>query len=160
MNQITVKISADDYFKSQLMHYKFSISRLIGLGLVLAWIGYFLYDQAGVSAASAIGGTVGFMLWYTSYFLIYLRWRSKKIYNQQKSLHSPVEVKWNSESIAFINESGHANMKWSDFTKHKESDDLLMLYHSDVIFNFIPKSSFHSEEDIANFKSNLCHIGR
>ena len=119
MNRITINISADDYFKSQLIHYKFSISRLVGLALVLAWISYFLYEEAGISAASVIGGTLGFMLWYTSYFLLYLRWKCKKIYKQQKSLHTPTEAEWNSENIEFIHSSGHAKMKLSDFSKYK-----------------------------------------
>lgn len=160
MNRITVNISADDCFKSQLMHYEFSISRLTGLTLVLAWIGYFLYEEADVSAATVVGGTLGFLLWYTSYFLLYLRWRCKKIYNQQKSLHTPTEAEWDSENIEFIHSSGHAKMRWSDFAKFKESNDLIMLYHSDALFSFIPKSSFNSEEQMLNFKSNLCNIGR
>lgn len=68
--------------------------------------------------------------------------RIKKIYAQQKELHSPFEIEFTDTAMIFSNEFGNATRPWNHFTKWKENNELILLYHSDVIYNTLPKRIF------------------
>ena len=160
MNKIQLAITADDYYHAQWVHYKLGVCKFIFVTLMSCYLGYFLYSVAGASKFAAIGGVSGWLAWYFGYYLIYLRYRCKKIYCQQKSLNLPAQYEWDNEAIYATNESGSGKIKWSDYVKWRESKQLFLLYQSDVIFNIVPKSSFISLEQINDFSSHLQAIGR
>jgi len=37
-------------------------------------------------------------------------------------------------------------MKWDNFVRFLESDDIFVLFHSDLIFNILPKRAFTTDE--------------
>ena len=153
---ITVRISEGDFLKSQWLHSKVSIFRFFGVILIVAWLGYLLYEVFEISRPAVIGGVLGFLVWNLFYYVIYLRLRYKKIYRQQKKfLHSPTNVLWNEEFIEFRDEVGHVKLKWSDYAKYREGKYIVLLYLSDVLFHMIPKSAFESEEQMKDFMSHI-----
>jgi hypothetical protein len=42
--------------------------------------------------------------------------------------------------------TAEAQLKWGNFIRFLESDDIFMLFHSDLIFNILPKRAFAADE--------------
>ncbi|WP_444884560.1 YcxB family protein [Microbulbifer sp. PSTR4-B] len=158
MNKIEVKITPDDYYHSQWVHQKLSVSKFFIITLLTVWLAYFLYSALNVELSIAVGSASGWLLWYFGYYLVYLRYKCNKIYRQQKSLNLPAQFEWDREGISAINERGVVKIKWSDYVKWRESKRIIMLYQSDLIFNIIPKSSFENTDQENDFLSNLQSI--
>ncbi len=55
------------------------------------------------------------------------------------------------------NDMAEGRIKWSDFIKYKEDKGLILLYHSDCLFNIVPKSAFSSSQQLNDF---LRHLGK
>src|SRR5688500_11211026 len=126
MNKIQVALTADDYYHAQWIHYKLGAFKFIVVIFVAVGLGYFLHTYSGISMPATIGGVSGWLLWYFSYYLVYLRYRCKKIYRQQKSLNLPAQYEWDSEGINATNDSGSGRIKWSEYVKWRESEQLFL----------------------------------
>lgn len=159
MNKTVVKITESDFYSAQRLHLMSAAGRLTVIAFIAALVGFLLHEHFGVSLAAAVGGVVGFCSWLFSYHFIFLPIRCRRIYRQQKALHSETEISWNEETIEFKHEMGNTKMKWSNYAKYREDKNLFLLYQSDVIFNMIPKSSFSSEEQMREFRSHFSAIG-
>jgi hypothetical protein len=48
--------------------------------------------------------------------------------------------------------TGQASRPWLDYVKSKEDNQVFLLYHSDVMFEIIPKSWFRSSEQVEAFR--------
>jgi len=83
-----------------------------------------------------------------------------RIFRQQKSLNLPFSIEATSEAFCAFNETGKTTMPWGHFVKWKESERLLLLYHSDILFNLVPKRLFQSGAELAEFRGFLGGVRR
>jgi hypothetical protein len=83
-----------------------------------------------------------------------LPWRVKKIFQQQKELSMPYEIEITDAGLNITNELGNSLRPWKNFSKWKESKELFLLYHSDVMFTILPKR-FTDSAQIEAIRDNL-----
>jgi hypothetical protein len=89
------------------------------------------------------------------YRYVFLPWRVKKMFFQQKELSLPFEMEITETGLVASNEIGNSNRPWANFRKWKEDQNLLLLYHSDLLFSMIPKRVFTSPEQVETIKALL-----
>ena len=50
------------------------------------------------------------------------------------------------DGILITMPTAESRMKWDNFVRFLESDDIFVLFHSDLIFNILPKRAFTTDE--------------
>jgi len=89
------------------------------------------------------------------YRYVFLPNRIKKLFAQQKELSLPFEIEFTETGVSSSNELGYNTRPWTNFIKWKENKDLFMLYHSDILFNMVPKRCFTDPQQIETVRSFL-----
>lgn len=149
MQIATFNTSADDLLAAYRLNLKAKLRAkraqrnfLVG-GLavgVLCAAAAWIWPFAPLLIAAAIG-VAYWMLFLTAVFgAAYLRLprQSRTIYAQQKSLHGTTTVQWNEKGITFKSVKGQSSFGWDDFTRIDASNDVILLWQSDAVMNFIP----------------------
>lgn len=150
---ISGTLSENDYLAAQRLHRKEYVRRqslilaaLVLIGLIAAWAGYLLAGAALFGAGA--GGFIGELFCAK----VLMPRKHLRIFRQQVSLRSAYTYSWDSECISVVSEAGQAKRPWRNYIKSKESDDVFLLYHSDAMFEVIPKVWFHSLEQAEEFR--------
>ena len=78
----------------------------------------------------------------------------RRIYGKQKTLHADCTVSWNEEAMGVVTPKATQHMLWTDFIRWSESKTSIILFQSDHLFNFIPKSAL-SAENLTDFRQKL-----
>lgn len=120
-------------------------------GLLFAFIGTLFaeWDSPWVILG---GATVGFIFWLflltcilaVNYILIPPR--SRRAFRQMKTLRSQTEIKWSPERIQLQSAQGSSDLDWRDFARIAQGRDVILLFQSDYLFNFIPKRAVSNEQ--------------
>ena len=69
----------------------------------------------------------------------------KKIFAQQKELHLPFKIQISETGVYFENSLSQTTRPWNMFTKWKEDQKIMVLYHSDLMFSMLPKRLLTTE---------------
>ncbi len=154
----TLTVTEGDVVCAQRLHATPKTSLSVFLVVVAVIIVVGTYAGGLLSAGAAIGGMVGMLGWLAILFFIIIPYRAKRIFRQQKSLHLNHKFWWDNEMVFFQSEDSEGKIRWADFTKVKENRKMLLLYHSDTLFNLVPKHCFSTREDLEAFKA--CLSGR
>ena len=150
---ISGAISADEFLAAQRLHLRHVVRRQLTIlaifvivGLLIVWAGYF--SPGIILFGVGAGGFIG------QFILSKYSWprRQLRIYNQQASLRSNFVYSWDTEHISVVADTGQAKRHWIDYVKSRENNQVFLLYHSDVMFEIIPKSWFHSSEQVETFR--------
>jgi hypothetical protein len=65
-----------------------------------------------------------------------------RLFEQQKSLHEPFSYTWDQAGLMVSTPLGQARRPWAHFVRHAEDARSILLYHSDAMFELIPKRWF------------------
>jgi YcxB-like protein len=160
MITLQCKLEPEDYIKAQYLHMQPSPwLKYLGIALLsLCLVIVAASVPSSVSLATAIsvfapilllGVIYGFML------LFIIPWNVRRIFAQQKTLHLEYQTVISPEMIESTSENGTMRMRLSDFHKYKVGKDLILLYHSQIVFHMFPRRFFASEEDFNTFLSYL-----
>lgn len=88
-----------------------------------------------ILTASVIGGA--------AYPLFMLRWYipriARRIYAQQQDLRSEIGVSVDAEALRARIATGDTRTPWSHFIRWREDAHVVLLYRSDLLFQFVPK---------------------
>jgi hypothetical protein len=148
--KIHVQLEWQDYLKALQLHTApLTLTRVLVVGAVSIFgvIGFaFLFTPKSMSFVYIY---VIVMFASGAYLVVRnmgLPKRAKQIFEQQKDLHLPYEVEITETALVSTNQLGHAEQPWSTFVKWRENDDVLLLYHSDVLFSTLPKRIFNTEQ--------------
>lgn len=68
-------------------------------------------------------------------------WNARRHFQQSAALQDEVTVTWDNDGIRLSGVRGLTDFSWSDFHRWSENEKLLLLYHSDALFNVIPKTA-------------------
>jgi len=117
---------------------------------LVAWIADW-YPVLG----GAVGGLVGGLVAYTLIRFVYAPWKARRIFRQQKSLQRPFELSWADTGLTSRDANGEYTTPWPDYTKWKEDSRVFLLYHSDALFQMVPKRSFPDDAMVSEFRSWL-----
>ena len=108
-----------------------------------------------------IAGLIGGLLFLQSFYGLYLPYRAKRIFKQQKSLHQPFTVEVTSEGLNWSSSAGDSQMPWSFFSTWRENQQVFLIYQADVMFHMVPTRAFRSHTDLDSFRDSLeWHIPR
>lgn len=149
-----------DYRNSSLLHMqptgfaRFSLYFIIPIGICIFIYAIYLAASAQVSITPLIPVLV-LVAFIVLYRYVFLPNRVKKIFSQQKELSLPFEIEFSDTGMSVSNELGNANRPWGNFHKWKENKDLLILYHSDVLYTILPKRIFSNAAQIEKVKGYL-----
>ena len=85
--------------------------------------------------------------------LAMIRWRvpalARRIYRQQRTLHGEVTVEWDAAGLRSVTEAGESRIPWANYHRWREDAAVILLYHSDVVFQFIPKRALTAAQATA-----------
>jgi hypothetical protein len=126
------------------------LSYLAG-GVVFSVIGIWFVPEGGGAAvvAGIIGGFAFWSLILASILLmnyLLIPARARRAFAQQKALHHRVEVDWSDEGVGLVSEQGDSNFDWQDFVMVEHGRDVILLFQSEYLFNFIPRRAFPAGE--------------
>ena len=143
MLEMKGRIDANDYVRAQYLHLRPRLLYKILGGVVLA--AFVL--AAWLSLTSGDLDAMDFLVFALVIFLVlnftvYLPWKTRRLYKQQKSLQGELSYVFNNDGVAVDSENGNWKTPWTDYVRWKKNDQLLLLYLSDCIYHMIPKRLF------------------
>ena len=125
------------------------------MGVVTIFWGYEWFSTGVVNKDFLL--MVGVVTYLGLIIFVWVPWRAKRLYRQQKSLHYPVSAEFSEEAFSTETANGQARIKWGDYHKWKANDQVILLYHSDAMCNVIPCRAF---SDAAERQAALALIER
>jgi YcxB-like protein len=151
---ITGTISITDYLHAQRLHRR-SIAKWSYIASVAAATCGLVALAAGSRSygfiALCAGAGVAVGEYVSAHF--FLPRRVAKLHAQQKDLAEQFTYSWDAEHISAQSRTGSARRPWANYTKVKEDDHVFLLYHSDNIFEMLPKSWFSNSSAISEFRN-------
>lgn len=72
-----------------------------------------------------------------------------------KGIKCPFELEIADSGLNISNEFGYSNRPWGNFIKWKENRDILLLYHSDVLYSILPKRLFADPQQVDTIRAHL-----
>lgn len=156
---ISGAVSSKDYLDALRLHRRKAVKRqllllfaLAAIGMVVAATGNLLIGIILIGAG--VGGFIGeFVLSNLT-----LPRRARKIYSQQAALRANYTYSWDKNGVSVSSENANARRPWSDYIKTLESEDLILLYHSDIMFEIFPKSWFANKEQVDEFRNLAAQV--
>lgn len=146
-------LTPEDYLQAQYLHLRGFPSRLF-LPLVILGLMAAYWFTLGTIPPWLIGAAGGLVLFSIAFFTVILPLRCKRIFRQQKMLHSSFEAEITPDTYTARSERGTACIKWTDFHKYRVGKKAILVYQSDVVFHPFPTRIF-SEAQLAEFKAIL-----
>lgn len=142
-NTISGTLTADDYVAAQRLHLRkwrkrqhWVLGGLAAAGLIVMSIGPFMLGAILFGAGA--GGAIGAMMQYKR--TLPRVWR--KLFEQQQSLQQPFHYRWDNAGLHVSTPLAQALRPWPHFIRRIEDENSLLLYHSDAMFELIPKRWF------------------
>ncbi len=148
--KLRCQIEPSDYVRAQYLHIRPKPPfQWIGIPLVLLLVlvglqQVFLPRDGKITAIPF--AIFGVLAYFALSYGIWLPYRTKKIYKQQKTLQEPYEAELTEEEFVSTNSFGTARIKWADFHKYKVGKDIVLVYQSDLIFHLFPKRWFSDDD--------------
>jgi hypothetical protein len=66
-----------------------------------------------------------------------------------------MEIELSEEGFAVQHRYGGSRIPWKDFTKWKEDQEMILLYRSDLSFNFLPKRCLAGGDQLQYLRDQL-----
>ena len=152
MYTVEGQVTLEDYQNANRLHRRAkgfgSVLRIllyVYLALMLAFVLYLAVRSPSLGTILPFFFLVGLFV----FIWAYIPRRIKKVYEQQKELHLPYTMTLDETGFHMKNELGESNRPWNMFVKWKEDHDLIMLYHSDVLFSMVSRR--YLNEDALRF---------
>jgi len=121
---------------------------LLGLSLLLGLLAW-LVEGSDAILPICISAWAGAMLVYLP--IVYFWWlpaRVKKLYLQQKLLHQEITAEITDQAFKTSLAQGQSEIPWDTYYAWAEDSRMIILKHSQVMFQMLPKRCFASAEDI------------
>jgi hypothetical protein len=111
--------------------------------LLTAFLNSYREDDIDLSVFIPVAGFACF--WFFGLPLLQ-RWKIRRIYRQQKSLHEPITLTLGEDELTWTAPSGSSRIRWSDLYRWKGNDSLTILYESQAVMRVIPHECLSSDE--------------
>ena len=95
---------------------------------------------------------IAFGLFAAVYLLVVVPYIGHKFFTQQLSLHEPMLICWNDSGFRTKSETISTFTPWENYRKLVENRYVVLLYQSNIAFQFIPKGAL-STSQIADLRS-------
>jgi len=153
-----LRLEAQDLVAAYQLHHRVKLRSwrtAVGGGLaLLALAGLLIALGEGWPAVAAglVGGVVGGF----AVPVMMLRWRvpavARRIFQQQKQLNEETNLAWNADGLRVRTPNLDGRTPWAHFRRWREDGRVVLLYHSDALFQFIPKGVL-SPEQLADLRA-------
>ena len=153
------QLTADDYIRARFLHMR--------PRPVLKWLGILVVAAAVVTQALLwlLPGThrpemtpllvqLGLVVYLLLRLLVWLPWRTRTAFKQQKSLQEPYDVEISEDLYHATSAHGTCAVPWRDFHNYKVGPTLILVYQSDALFHMFPKRWF-ADGEFAEFQQIL-----
>ncbi len=152
-------ITVEDFQNAQRLHRRRAVKRLhracaliTGCGALALWLAFAdVVPDALIPGALLLGGGAGVLI--AEGLLSGLRlprvWR--RIHGQSRGFDNPFTYRWDETTLRAASALGNAARPWSHFLKYKEDDRVFLLYHSDHLFEVLPKRWFTQPRALDSF---------
>ena len=147
---------SSDYVRAQYLHtrprpvYKVLGAIVLALFLWAAWHSLTSGDF-GVFDLLFLATAVLLILNFT----VYLPWKTRRIYRQQKALQRELAYKFDDDGVSVTNENGQSLTPWDDYLKWKQNDNLILLYLSDCMYHMLPNRFFSNANEVDGLREIL-----
>jgi len=169
MDGVTYTYTVDDFIAAQRLHAWQSYVSVKGLrALLILWAIYFglamlltnlwPVSHPAILAVATGAVTIAVAAGITGVNALLTPRRSRRLYQQQRALHEPFELRWSGESFELSSGSGSGRHPWNHFVKAVEDRHSLMLYQSDLLYNLVPKRVV-DETSLASMRAALHGAG-
>lgn len=163
MTTIRMRLTESDLLTAMRTHYIRTLRRplVVWSGVVLAAIVAFkLITTPWSELTRSVGGlgTLGVIVLFgllpLTYFVLIPR-AARKTLAQQKNLQGDMEMAWDDARIVSRGPYGVTDFAWSDYRAWFERDGMVLLYQTDLMFQFAPARAFPSDAVRAEMIAHL-----
>ena len=154
MYQIEGTYQVEDYQQANYLHATHKLFKniyyrtmwfIVMACSILSYIAFIVIVDGWMPFKIILWVLMIFILFYFILIYLYLPWRTRKIFAQQKELHLPFKIQISETGVYFENSLSQTTRPWNMFTKWKQGQKIMMLYHSDVMFSMLPKRLLTTE---------------
>lgn len=150
---ISGTLTQEHHLHALRLHRRKAVKVLVGVLLACAVIGVVaLATDHHTSGLILVCGGVGGAISAFAQSRLTLPRQVAKIHRQQASLHAHYTCSWDEEWLSVASEHVQAKRRWSDYAKVRENEEVLLLYHSDVMFEVLPKAWFNGQAQMDEFR--------
>jgi|GEM_PF-2774836 len=154
-----VTISPSDYISAIRLGFKpqpvFAV--LLGFLAALALVGLTLAARSALLGRASWVDLVGFLAicYFPAWYWLYLPWRVRRLYQQQRSIQEPFSVDFEDQGLRFRTSNGEGSLPWHHLHRWRESKSAFVLYQSDALLHILPKRHFEFPVSAAQFREIL-----
>jgi hypothetical protein len=152
---ITGQIPAGEYVTAHQVHRRkvaFVMNMVMALVFVAGALVFMAISKKWgiIIAVCGLGGLIGEF----AQNRIAMPARLRRLYAQTKG-RVDVTYSWDAEKLFLASEHGEAARPWSDFTKAREDNDVILLYYNDAFFEIVSKRWFGNQAQLDEFRRHL-----
>lgn len=158
MNEISFTPTYEDLLAGQLLLNEKALKRLLPWSLLIGLlaISKTILDHGFTKPAAFIYDIVPYILMLMIVYAVIRKVNIPRIVRKtirlQKSLSDPVHFRWTNDSLSISSKNGNSTVPLSDFACWLANEKVVLLFHSQSLFHFIPRRAF---PDNAVWKSFL-----
>lgn len=143
---IAFTLTSDDYVAAQQLYlrgrYSHPLMRvLLAILGILFLTGLFLPTGDAFFNALMVGAGAGGLAMVPFSYYVFMPRRARKLYDQQKTLHQPIEAVWSETGYDARSGETRGNVVWSDYHKWAADDKIVLLYQADNLFQMVPRAA-------------------
>lgn len=157
-------ISLDDYLAAQRLHQRHRLRRALTLAALLLLVGLPLFVVGSHDSVSIIGGLlIGIGGGGLIGMALLLGWKVprkvRRLHAQQAVLRHVLTYAWDENGVEISWSGGQARRLWTDFIRCRESPQMLLLYHNDMLFDLVPTTWFVDAAQREAFRCLAARVG-
>ncbi len=165
MSQVEeIQIRSADLVEAGRIHIRNNLAGTAWVGALLVGIWLYLIVTRPMSLEFdllfglllLVLGALGILGGYALLLFVVAPISARIAYRQQKSLQRPFSFSWTESGFTTVRPPDSTSlMPWSDYRKWLEGKNLFLLYHSNRLYQLVPKRAFADEESVASFREGL-----
>ncbi|HEY4252958.1 MAG TPA: YcxB family protein [Roseomonas sp.] len=143
------RLHAWDYLRRRVLSWRFAVVWLvILLGLAVLFLQPGGWDMTTIAAlaVAAIVLPIASILLAMLINRVFGPAAARRIFRQQKSLQQTVEYAWSDAGLKTRTARSESLVPWTDYWKWRQDATTLLLYHSDRLYQFVPKRALTPEQ--------------
>jgi hypothetical protein len=150
---VTGIVSYSDYLAAHHLHRHRIAMGMNWLTVMVAIVGaVVIFTGSSKWGIIILGAGIGGLIGEFVQAHVFLPWKVRRLYAQDKGIASPITYEWDSERLRGQSAMGRGERKWKDYAKIREDDKILLLYITDYVFEVVPKAWFTEAEKLEEFQ--------